>query len=200
MITPTQDDDDGWLARMWSEAREIERRTLSNVTVTSDGVPIFEVAPTATGRPSSVIRDGAGNDLLKTDPNADWGLERPQTSHVAYSGTTSTNGTNTVFESRWEFAGYLYRINVEGAYRHGADAGSFSECQMGYRFDFVSPYTEIPGTRTITSAATAAGVIHPWTWIFDGGYVGRFISIVLQQRRSSGAGSTYCTPVYLNQY
>jgi hypothetical protein len=208
MMTPAQNDDEAQLQNLWNQAREFERRTFSNVSVTgASGVKLLEVTPLPSdpSRTQVVVRDYAGDELLKNDTVAGWGLAAPINGYPAYATQPSTNGFETTFTERWLFAGFLYSPFVEWSYMHGVDdAAATSECRLEYSVGSLSgPWITVPGSTAQSTWLTTSGT-PPTT--ASGQFTvplaasGQVYGIRLMQRRTTGSGfdRTYCAPVYLN--
>lgn len=210
MISPTADDDEARLQRLWDEAREFERRTLSNVSVTGDsGERLLEVTPLPSdpARSQVTVRDYAGDELLKNDTVAGWGLAAPLNGYPVYPTMPAVGGFETVFTERYLFAGFLYSPVMEWSYMHGTDdntSTAVSECRLEYcPGSFAGPWTVVTGSTAQTNVYLLAGAA-PAT---VSGQVtvplsaaGQFYAVRLVQRRVTGSGfqRTYCGPVYLN--
>lgn len=208
MISPTEGDAEAWLARLWAEAREFERRTFSNVAVTlPGGVKVVEVTPIPPGdRSDVVIRDSADNVLLRNDTVAGWGLSQPQTGCPVYPTGPRIQATGPVFQSAWEFQGFITMPRFEWAYTHGTDfADTFSECRFEYQFaggsTVVVPNSTFQSNQD-TSDATTVFTVRSGTYTFPAAHMNEFCVIRLMGRTLAGGTSTasYSSPNYLNSY
>lgn len=207
MISPQRDDDEAWLAQMWERAREWERRTFSNMTVTSGTVHLFEVSPLPPPNQDKslvAVRDYTGNTLLQNDTNAGWGLAAPLSTYPAYPRGPRLSGTETAFTARWEFQGYLQTASFEWGYVHGVDAaGTTSEARIEYQVGadptvYVVTNSTTTSNEDVTNTATVF-TVRSGTFTFPADYFGQFCKIWFKQRKASGAGTTtYLSPVYLN--
>jgi hypothetical protein len=203
MISPSERDR---LTRLRDRAREWERRVFSNVAVTNDsGVRLLEVTPvpSAPGKSQVVIRDSSGNELLKNDVNAGWGLAAPQCGYPTYANATFMSTTGTSFLEAWLFAGFLYGPALEYGYFAAGDSGSTVECRLEYSVGTLAgPWTVVPGStqQSTNDSGATSFTLRSGTFTVPLTNAGQFFGIRLMSRVVSGAGTTaYSQPMYLNQ-
>lgn len=198
------------ISKLWEQAKEYERRTFSNLSVTNpaNGVTQLEVTPLSAdpSRSQIVLRDTSGNELLKNDTTAGWGLSSPRNSYPAYPRGPRLAGTETVFTERWMYNGFVYMPNIEWAYVHGTDfSDTFSEARVVYRYADEVSETVIPGSVTQSnedvSDTSTVFTVRSGTFTLPPRPTGTVIFIVFQQRKAIGPGSTtYMSPNYLNAF
>lgn len=203
MISAGGDDREAWLARLWAETREFQRRTFSNVSVTANGVQLLEVTPDG-DRSDVVVRDQFGNVLLRNDPV--WGLSQPQTGYPVYPTGPRIQATGATFQSAWMFQGFINQSRFEWGYTHGSDfADTFSECRLEYQFTggstVVVPSSTFQSNQD-TSDATTVFTVRSGTYTFPADHMGEFCTIWLMGRTVAGGTSnaSYCSPTYLNAF
>lgn len=208
MKSPTDNNDNhARLQRLWDRAMELERRTLSNVAVTSaGGIRLLEVTPVPNdpGKSTVCIRDSSGNELLKNDTTAGWGLAAPTNAYPRYAASPDLPVVTTSFSERWLFAGFVYSPDIEWAYSHGldqADEASTSTCAMEYSANLAGAWTTLPGSTNTTAHNVLSGgsPVVSGTWPIPSFQSGTFVWIrLVQKKNTSGLTRAYCTPVYLN--
>lgn len=208
MIGPTNDNDENRLAALWAQAREWERRTFSNVTVTdpASGTALLEVTPLPAdpGKSQVVVRDYNGHELLKNDTNSGWGLAAPQNAYPVNPALPAISNTSTSFTEAWLYAGFTYSRTVEWAYVAGTEfTDTFVECRLEWAVGIGPSWTVVPGStfQSNDDLSDASTVFH----VFSGTLTlpiaasGQFHSVRLMQRKVVGTGTkTWCSPVYLN--
>lgn len=208
MIGPTSDDREARLAALWAQAREWERRTFSNVTVTdpTSGIALLEVTPLPAdpGKSLVAVRDYNGHDLLKNDVNSGWGLAAPQNAYPVNPALPAIKNTSTSFVESWLYAGFTYSRTVEWAYVAGTEfTDTVAECRLEWAAGIGPSWTVVPGStfqsnEDVSDPATVFTVFSG-TLTLPIAAAGQFHSVRLMQRKASGPGlNTYCSPVYLN--
>lgn len=206
MISPGNDGREAELARLWAEAREYERRTFSNIAVTSPTSTLLEVTPLASdpGKSLVAVRDSFGHDLLKNDTTAGWGLASPQNGYPSYPAWPATQTSSTSFVEMWLYVGFTYAKPIEWAYIHGTEfSDTFSECQMEWSPNVGPPWTAIAGSTTqsnedVSDVATVF-TVRSGTFDLPITAAGNSFSVRLVCRKASGSGAkAFCSPVYLN--
>lgn len=207
MISATSEDQEAWLADQWQRAREYARRTFSNMAVTSPtGVRLLEVTPLTSDPNKSLVavRDSFGNDLLRNDTVAGWGLASPRNGYTPYPAWPAVQTASTSFIEAWLFGGFCYSKDIEWAYIHGTEfTTTFSECQLEWSPTLGPPWTLIPGSTTQSnqdvSDSTTVWTVRSGTFTLPLAAAGNFFAIRLVLRKASGPGAkAFCTPVYLN--
>lgn len=206
MISPGAEDREAWLARLWNEAREYERRTFSNVAVTGTNATLLEVRPLPAdpGKSLVAVRDSFGHTLLQNDTTAGWGLASPQNGYPSYPAWPAVQTASTSFLEMWLYVGFTYSKTIEWAYIHGTEfTDTFSECQMEWSPNVGPPWTVITGSTTQSnedvSAAGTVFTVRSGTFDLPITASGNTFSVRLVCRKASGPGTkAFCSPVYLN--
>lgn len=207
MIAPGNENEEAWLARLWAEARELERRTFSNVAVTlPSGVKILEITPVAGGGTDIVIRDSAENVLLRSDTTAGWGLSQPQIGYPVYPTGPRLEATGSNFQPVWEFNGFITTPNFEWGYTHGTDfSDTISECRIEYQIAG-GPVIVVPDStfqsNEDTSDASTVFTVKSGVYTFPDPHMNHFCTIRLMGRTLPGGFSTasYSSPTFLNAF
>jgi hypothetical protein len=208
VIGPVDDSEPARIARLMEQAREWERRTMSNVTVTDPdtGVALLEVTPLPTdpGKSDVVVRDHAGNELLKADTTAGWGLAAPQNGYPVYPALPAVSTDSGSFTEAWLYSGFMYSPTFEWAYVAGSEfTDTFAECRLEWAEGFGFPWTVIPGStfqsnEDLSDPATVFTVFSG-TATIPVTAAGQFRIIRLMLRKAAGTGlKVWCSPVYLN--
>ena len=192
---------------LWARAREWERRTFSNVSVTDPvtGVKNLEIAPVAAspGRSQITIRDPAGHAILKNDTAAGWGLAAPQTGYPSYPAWPAISTTSTIFAEVWIFNGFLYSPQIERAYIAGTEfTDTTAECRIEYSTDAAN-WTIVTNSvfqsNQDVSDETTVFTVFSGTFRIPITASGNVYYIRLMCRKASGPGTrAFCSPVYLN--
>lgn len=206
MISPGSESPDAQLARLWAEAREYERRTFSNVSVTNGSATLLEVSPLPDdpGKSLVAVRDSFGHALLQNDTNSGWGLAAPRNGYPTYPAWPAVQTSSTTFTELWLYVGFTYAKPVEWGYIHGTEfTDTFSECQLEWSPNVGPPWTAIAGSTTqsnqdVSDSATVF-TVRSGTFELPITAAGNTFSVRLVCRKASGPGAkAFCSPVYLN--
>lgn len=191
---------------MWDEAREYERRTFSNVAVTSGSATLLEVSPLPSdpGKSLVAVRDSFGHDLLSNDTVAGWGLKSPQNGYPSYPAWPAVQTASTSFVELWLYVGFTYSKTVEWAYIHGTEfTTTYSECQIEWSATVGPPWTAVAGSTTQSnqdvSDVSTVFTVQSGTFDLPITAAGNTFAVRLVCRKASGPGAkAFCSPVYLN--
>lgn len=198
------------IAKLEAKVDEINRKTLSNISVTDPTTQIktLEIGQDAANSNRSFIkiRDTAGGIIMANDTVAGWGASAPNISYSLYpwNSWSAVQITSAGFQTT--YTGQIFinmpRINFR-MNREISGGGVLSTASMKvswYQGANYATRTQMGATQSFPSATGYRAAESPLTYLWPSNMLGQYVYVVFEASLDTGAGGgNWCanTPIYL---